>query len=177
MKKVATCLLLAFLINGAAHAQKGRNEVKLLAEGSTTLFDPHLGWGGFVKGYYGLGRSGQLTLTTGLIKFKSEIATGKSNTRTHLIPVLLGYKQHIGLFYIEPQAGLGEMGGRVDWGGDYSRPSATTVYASLGAGVDIKKFEIGVRYQYAKGIDAATAGIWSNRKFELAALHVGYKIF
>ncbi len=170
-------MLLVIMMQGVARAQKGHNEIKVLAEGALTLTDPHFGYGGFLKGYYGIGRSGQITLMTGVSWFSSDAAIGKSKTRTHLIPVMAGYKQHIGLFYIEPQAGIGEMGGRVDWGGDLSRPSVTTFFAGLGAGVDIKRFEIGVRYQYAKGIDAATAGIWSDRKFELAGLHVGYKIF
>lgn len=95
-----------------------------------------------------------------------------------MIPVLLGYKQHIRQFYVEPQAGLGEMGGKINWGtGDYSRPSVTTLYAGAGVGIDIKRFELGLRYQYAKGIDSPEAGIWSNRNFEFLGQHAGYKIF
>ena len=177
MKKLAAVLFLVAVVYNTASAQRGQNEIRLVAEGALAFPEVHAGWGGFVKGYYGIGRSAQLTAMLGMSKFSRNEAVGKDKTITHLIPVLIGWKQHIKMFYVEPQAGLGEMGGKVDWGGDYSRPSVTTVFAGLGAGVDVNRFEIGARYQYSKGIDAPAAGIWSRRKFQFAGIHVGYRIF
>ncbi|MBE7174014.1 MAG: hypothetical protein INR73_25800 [Williamsia sp.] len=178
-------LLFFIVVHSAVQAQKGANEIKVIGEGAFALpmgngwsDDFITGFGLYVKGYYGIGSSGQLTAMVGVSKFKNNASFENSKTNTHMIPVLLGYKQHIKRFYIEPQAGLGEMGGKIDWGvGDYSRPSVTTLYAGLGMGVDVKRFEFGLRYQYAKGIDAPEAGIWSNRSFEFLGAHVGYRIF
>lgn len=183
-RKIAAILFGLIALHGMAVAQKGNNEVKLIAEGAFSIpvangwsDDFVTGLGVYGKGYYGIGGSGQLTLMAGISKFKNSTSFQNSKTNTHMIPVLLGYKQHIKRFYIEPQVGLGELGGKISWGtGDYSRPSVTTLYGGLGVGVDVKRFELGMRYQYAKGIDSPEAGIWSRRSFEFFGLHAGYRI-
>lgn len=184
VKAMAFLFLLVVTCNKVM-AQKGHNEIKVITEGAFTIpvannwsNDLITGFGVYVKGYYGIGGSGQLTAMIGVSKFKNNASFENSKTNTHMIPVLLGYKQHIKWFYLEPQIGLGEMGGRIEWGaGDYSRPSVTTLYAGLGVGADIRRFEVGLRYQYAKGIDSPETGIWSTRSFEYLGVHVGYRIF
>ena len=185
IKRIAAVFFMLIAVHGMAVAQKGANEVKLIAEAAFSIpvangwsDDFVTGLGMYGKGYYGIGRAAQLTLMVGLSKFRNNTSFQNSKTNTHMIPVLLGYKQHIRQFYIEPQAGLGELGGKIFWGtGDYSRPSVTTVFGGLGVGIDVKRLELGLRYQYAKGIDSPEAGIWSRRSFEFLGLHAGYRIF
>lgn len=181
MKKIAAVLLLVIAAHGLAQAQKGQNAVGVVAEGGLSIPDADLGWGGYVKGYYGIGKSAQLTATAGISQFVHNPSTGEVKTTTRLIPVLIGYKQHFSLFhikslYVEPQAGFGELGGKVDFGGDYARPSGGAFFGAIGAGVDIKRFELGARYQFSRETGSPESGLWYNRKFQLAAIHVGYRI-
>lgn len=177
MKKVTAVLLFVMAIHGFAKAQKGHNEVRVVAEGALSVPDADAGWGGYVKGYYGVGKSAQLTVMAGISKFVHNPSAGEVKTITRLIPVLIGYKKHVRSYYIEPQAGIGELGGKVDFGGDYARPSGTAIFGALGAGIDVKRFELGARYQFSRELGSPSAGLWYNRKFQLAALHVGYRIF
>ena len=181
MKKVTAILLLVIAAHGFALAQKGQNGISVVAEGALSIPDTDLGLGGYVKGYYGVGKSGQVTAMTGISKFVHNPSEGEVKTTTRLIPVLIGYKQHFRFFhinklYIEPQAGFGELGGKVDFGGDYARPSGAAFFGAIGAGMDIKRFEIGVRYQFSREIGSPESNLWYNRKFQLAGIHVGYRI-
>jgi hypothetical protein len=167
---VLVMVFLPFVI--AVKAQKGNNNIHLMAEAG--LAEDNAGFGGLAKGLYGVGKQGQLTFTAGVSKFVSGEKTARSNTR--LVSFLLGYRQNLSKFYIEPQAGIGELGGKYNLTGDYSRPSVAAFIWSAAAGIRHRRIDIGLRYVSAKGIEGAEAGTWHDRKFRYACLHFGYAL-
>jgi hypothetical protein len=96
MKHLILYLLITF-ITCAATAQKGNNQLALMAE--TGISRTEMGFGGYLKGLYGVIGSGQLTLTAGVSKFRSESNSEHSATTIRLIPVLAGYKKNFSKFY------------------------------------------------------------------------------
>lgn len=171
-------LLLAAMIlfNFITEAQKGNSQVELIAGLSTPDKTYKTGYGGFMKGLYGVGKSAQLTITAGLSLMSSKNSGEIGATDIRLIPFLLGYKQHIKNFYIEPQAGFGDLGGRVDLGGDWARPSVAAFFGAVGVGYNIKRLDIGIRYQTANGVDGKGAGSWHNKTVNQVGVHIGYYI-
>ena len=90
---------------------------------------------------------------------------------------MAGYKQNIDKFYLEPQIGYGELGGKIDIGGDYARPSVGAFFWAVGAGYNHKRISIGLRFQQAHGAESASAGTWHDKEFHYTAIHLGYKLF
>jgi hypothetical protein len=88
--------------------------------------------------------------------------------------VLAGYKHLLKRFYIEPQAGYGEIGGRVDIGGDYARPSNGAFIWAIGTGYQWKRIDIGIRYQSAVGTVYTSSG--NKRAFGFTGIHIGYHL-
>jgi len=156
---------------------KGGNQLNLEAEATVPIYQTDRDAGGFIKGMYGVARSAQLTLMTGVSGFRSKKTIEQITTNTRLIPVLAGYKQNFHKFYIEPQAGYGELGGKINSGGDYARPSVAAFFWAIGAGYDYNKINIGLRFQQAHGAESASAGIWHSKDFHYTAIHLGYKLF
>ncbi|HKC37346.1 MAG TPA: hypothetical protein VKB95_14820 [Chitinophagaceae bacterium] len=165
--------ILSFDIN----AQKGNTMLSVNGETTIPVFQNDLGFGFFLKGSYGIGKSGQLTLSGGVSKFnsKNSIETGKITTR--LVPLLFGYKQNIRKFFIEPKIGLGELGGKILLNGDYSRPSVAALFGGLGAGYTIKRFNLGINFLTVHGIENNSAGIWYNKNFHYTSIYIGYELF
>jgi hypothetical protein len=165
--------LLCFDIN----AQKGLTALSLNGEASIPVFQNDQGFGFFIKGSYGVGQSGQLTLSAGVSKFnsKNSIETGKITTR--LVPFLFGYKQNIQKFFIEPKIGIGELGGKIVKDGDYARQSAAAMFGGLDAGYMIKRFTFGINFLTAHGIENTSAGTWHNKNFHYTSAFVGYELF
>lgn len=177
MPKLILLSLLLLLIISVANAQKGRNQVNLAFEASVPIYQQDKGFGGFIKGLYGIGKSAQLTLTTGVSGFRSKRSIEQTVTGTRLIPMLAGYKQNLKNFYFEPQIGFGESGGKIDIGGDYGRHSVGAFFWAVGAGYDHKRITIALRFQQAHGTESASAGLWHNKDFHYTAIHLGYKLF
>jgi hypothetical protein len=90
---------------------------------------------------------------------------------------MLGYRLNISKFYIEPQAGIGELGGKYNLTGDYVRPSVAAFIWSAGAGFYHRRFNAGLRYVHSRGIEGMDAGAWHDRKFHYAGIHFGYALF
>jgi hypothetical protein len=169
--------IFSFYIATALFAQKGRSQLNLEVETPVPIYQTERGFGGFIKGMYGLGRSAQLTLMTGISGFRSRRSIEQTITNTRLIPVLAGFKQNFQKFYIEPQAGYGELGGKINIGGDYARPSVGAFFWAIGAGYDHKRINIGLRFQQAQGAESVAAGVWHDKDFHYTAIHLGYKLF
>jgi hypothetical protein len=165
------------LISACSLAQKGNNALSIMVEGGYAgdQYDP--GYGAYVKGLYGVGEHGQLSLMAGISKFRLNNTPGQLMSTTRLVPFLAGYKQHFYNFYIEPQIGYGELGGKQDIGGDYARPSVGAFFWAIGAGVDVKRFELGLRYQGAQATGGSSAGLWNDKIIQFVGLHAGYTIF
>lgn len=180
MKRMFLLLLVAAGLVPLARAQKGANAVKVLAEVGFPLQDFNPGAGGQVKFLYGVGRAGQLGLTAGFTRFtdREPVVGGDFDpTRLTTIPVMVGYRHHIGGLYLEPQAGYGALNGRIDIGGDWARPSVGAFYWSAGAGYELGRLDIGVRYQGAHGAQGSAAGTWHDKTFRFIGLHAGYTLW
>ena len=158
-------------------AQTGFNTLSLNGEATIPIFQNDQGFGFSFKYSTGIDKSGQLTLSAWVSKFnsKNSIETGKITTR--LVPFLFGYKQNIHKFFIEPKIGIGELGGKILKNGDYQRPSIAAMFGGLGAGYTIKRFNLGINFLTAHGIENTSAGIWYNKNFHYTSVFVGYDIF
>lgn len=157
-------------------AQESRMVFSLNAELAVPALQPEWGWGCSVEGYRRINHSGGLTLSAGFSLFSDKDPITKTNTHTRLIPVLLGYRFYKGYWFIQPQAGLGEMGGRIELNGDFSRPSVTSFLGSLQAGRKFSRWQAGFRWLYARGIGRPDAGLWHNREFHYGSLFAGWRL-
>jgi len=176
MSKSIHLLIMTLCFGSLLNAQKGRNQVNLAIEGSVPVFENAGGFGGFIKGMYGVGRSAQLSLMIGVAGFREKNSVDQSTTNIRLVPVLAGYKQNFHKFYIEPQAGYGELAGKVTTD-DFARPSVGAFFWALGAGYDHKRINAGIRFQQAYGSESTSAGIWQGKDFHYTGIHLGYRIF
>lgn len=89
---------------------------------------------------------------------------------------MVGYKQKLEKFYVEPQIGYGEYGGKIKFSGDYARPSVGAFFWAVGAGYDFKRIDIGIRYQSVHGAEGTSAGVWHNKGFHHTGFYIGYTI-
>lgn len=158
-------------------AQKGNKALSINAETSIPAFQNDYGFGLFLKGAYGIGQSGQLTLSAGVSKFHSKKSIEIEDVRTRLVPVLFGYKQNIKKFCIEPKIGFGEFGGKLLEDGDYQRPSVAALFAGLAAGYSFKHINTGINFLTVHGIENSSAGIWHNKNFHYTSIFLGYDLF
>jgi hypothetical protein len=177
MIKQMTFLALFIFIFLHLNAQKGSNGLSINGEITVPVYQNDQGFGFFMKGLYGIGRSAQLTASVGVSKFNNRNSIEDKEVRTRLIPFLLGYKQNMRNFYIEPKIGIGELGGRILTNGDYARPSVAAIFGGLGVGYQIKRINAGISFQTAHGIDNSNAGIWHNQNFHYTSLYLGYDLF
>jgi hypothetical protein len=177
MKKMILAICMLTGASLIAQAQRGNNQVKLTAEAGFPGGAYRTGFGGFVKGLYGVGNSGQLTLMTGLSRFTSGSRNDISATTVRLIPFMAGYRHNINKFYIEPQVGYGELGGRITLNGDYARPSVAAFFWSASAGLNFKRVDAGVRFQRAHGAQGSAAGTWHNNSFQYTGIYLGFNLF
>ncbi|MGH2564089.1 MAG: outer membrane beta-barrel protein [Ginsengibacter sp.] len=160
-----------------AEAQKGNNQVTVIAEGTVPVYQNDQGFGGFIKGLYGIGKSAHLTFTAGVSEFTSKKNVELSKTTTRLIPFMAGYKQNLNKFFVEPQIGFGELGGKIFSDGDYARPSIGALFWAFGAGYNFNRIVIGVRFESVHGVEGSSSGLWHNQNFHYTGIQVGYNIF
>jgi len=172
MKKVlfALCIL---AISSAAYSQKGNNQIGVGVDAGLPLGDfgdsYSFGIGGYVKGLYGIGEAGQITLTTGYTTYsaKKEIkdALGLDKLSANIIPILAGYRHNFSGFYVEPQVGYGSYGSKAKANGNSASSSSGAFTYALGLGFAKSGFDGGVRYQGASKDGSTTS---------LIGIHVGY---
>lgn len=170
-------LLLLIIVCLDVNAQKGFYTLGAAAETTVPFFQDDQGFGFSLKAAYGIGKSGQLILSAGVSKLNSKNSSGTEKITTRLIPVLFGYRQNIKQFFIEPKIGIGELGGKIAVNGDYARPSVAVVFGGLEAGYSIKRFDIGINFLNAKGIENACVGIWYNKNVHYTSIFVNYNLF
>jgi hypothetical protein len=169
-----TFLCILFL---SIQAQKGNHSISIYSEISPPVFQEETGFGFSGKGSLGILRSAQLTISFGASFFHSENADGTGSTTTRVVPLLFGYKQYFRKFFLEPQVGIGELGGRFWIDGDYRVPSVGAFFAGVKAGYHLKRFHFGAGYVYAKGFEGESAGLWYNKTFNYTSLLAGYDLF
>ena len=96
----------------SVNAQKGNNQIGIGAEVDFPMGNLgtayKTGFGGSIKGLYGIGNAGQLSLSAGLSSFKGKSGTIYASQTFNLVPILAGYRHNFkSSFYLEPQAGVG----------------------------------------------------------------------
>ncbi len=176
MKKILLCLLLANSFTLISKAQNRSNEFTINIE--PALGKESFGLGLFGKYGYGVSKSSLITISAGISKFSnSGYKPIEDRVKTTIIPLLVGYKHYFHSFFVEPQIGLGSLSGRIDIGGDFSRPSVAVAIGSISAGYRFNsKFNAGLRFLAAHGIESSNAGYWYNKDFNYYSLFFGYNI-
>jgi hypothetical protein len=170
MRKLMMAFILVALSFAGAHAQTGNNQVGIGAEvGIPTgdfgdAFNP--GFGASVKGLYGVGSAGQVTLTLGYTIFKEKEESGV-NLKASILPIMAGYRHNFSGLYLEPQIGYGSYGLHAKYMGESESESEGGFTWAAGLGYAMNGLDISARYQSGKLEDA-------DSPFSLVGIRIGY---
>jgi hypothetical protein len=172
MKKLLL-LTAIVMVSLLSQAQKGNNQIGIALEVGVPVGDfgdlSKLGVGGLVRGAYGIGTAGHITLTTGYVAFSAkdeyETAVGVDKLNMHIIPIMLGYRHSFNGFFIEPQIGYEIFGAKAEAGGVSASDSEGAFAFGGGIGFEKNGFEVGARVQAGSKDGSTTTYI---------GFHVGY---
>ena len=114
-----------------------------------------IGFGGSVKGLFGIGSAGQITLTSGYMAFGSKNLPDGYKANLSVIPVIAGYRQNFSGFYVEPQAGVGFINEKDKYQGESGTVSATKFTWAAGVGYVLNNIDLGARYQRSEFEDGS----------------------
>ncbi|MBL0882031.1 MAG: hypothetical protein IBJ16_01560 [Chitinophagaceae bacterium] len=176
MNKVCMGLLLLCICSEPVIAQTKKIRLTLLPEVGLVSFDGKSGngWGLYAKASFVTSSTGALTLTTGMGRANLKKLIGSSEEYAiRSIPVLVGYEHAIGNFRIEPQLGLGELGGKYTLSGVVARPSVGSFFSALAVRYQWKPISVGLRAQYQKSIEGKDAGTWYRSRMGFYTIQVG----
>lgn len=176
MKKLWMALLLLCICSETITAQSKKIQLTLLPEAGLVSFDGKSGsgWGLYAKASFVTSSTGALTLTTGMGSAGLRKLVGSSEEYViRSIPVLLGYEHAMGNFRIEPQLGLGELGGKYTLSGVVARPSVASLFSALAVRYQWKPISVGLRAQYQKSIEGNEAGTWYRSIMGFYTIQVG----
>jgi hypothetical protein len=176
MKKLWMALLLLCICSETITAQSKKIQLTLLPEAGLVSFDGKSGsgWGLYAKASFVTSSTGALTLTTGMGSAGLKKLVGSSEEYViRSIPVLLGYEHAMGNFRIEPQLGLGELGGKYTLSGVVARPSVASLFSALAVRYQWKPISVGLRAQYQKSIEGNEAGTWYRSRMGFYTIQVG----
>jgi len=167
MKKLLLLTVIA-LFTLLTHAQKGHNQIGVAFEVGLPMGDfgdaAKTGFGGLVKGMYGIGEAGQITFTTGYSSFKWKNLGSEESGNSWIMPFLMGYRHNFSGFYAEPELGYGLVGSKYNVTGMSSSASAGAFAWGAGIGFAKNGFDAGVRYQ----------GLTKDGTVSVIGLHLGY---
>jgi hypothetical protein len=140
---------LAFiLIANNTKAQKGSNLISMGIETGIPVWRDDAGIGGSIKGLYGIGETGQITLSLHYYKLHTTAGSFDFGTqKTKLLPVLIGYRKNFNQFYLEPQIGYGLFEVNRTEGSNHRTSSRNAMFYAINSGWRFKVFDIGLRYQ------------------------------
>lgn len=176
MKKIWMALLLLCISAETITAQSKKMRLTLLPEAGLVSFDGKSGsgWGLYAKASFVTSSTGAITLTTGIGRASLNKLIGSSEEYAiRSIPVLVGYEHAIGNFRIEPQLGLGELGGKYTLSGVVARPSVGSFFSALGVRYQWKPISVGLRAQYQKSIEGKEVGTWYRSRMGFYTIQVG----
>jgi hypothetical protein len=163
MRKFLIATILGAASFMGANAQTGHNQIGIGPEVAIPLGDFgdgfNTGFGGSVKGMFGIGAAGQVTLTSGYTIFKAKNLPSGVDVKASIIPILLGYRHNFNGFYVEPQAGYGILGSKVSGAGSPYDGSDSDGGFTWAAGIGYamqQGIDIGARYQSTEK-DGSTA--------------------
>lgn len=169
-------LLLLYVCSQTVKAQSKKIRLALFPEAGLVSFDGKSGsgWGLYAKASFVTSSTGAVTLTTGLGRATLKKLIGSSEDYDiRSIPVLVGYEHAIGNFRVEPQLGLGELGGKYTLLGLVGRPSVASLFSALAVRYQWKPISVGLRAQYQKSIEGNEAGIWYRSRMGFYTIQVG----
>ena len=153
MKMGYMVVLAATLFSSVSFAQKGNNQIGAGGDLSFPVgdFGDHFktGFGVYVKGMLGVGKAGQVTLTTGYSGFKERGSWTDYTSTVNIIPLFLGYRHYFNSLFVEPQLGYAMYGSKYvspDDGSWTESDGALNVAACIGYIFD-KQVEVSARYQ------------------------------
>ena len=153
MKRIVLSIAAMIMFSGYCFAQTGNNQVSvgasadfLLGPGYRAAFN--VGFGGNVKGLYGIGDAGQATFTVAYSSFSGKSGTiYYTNQRLSLLPILVGYRYNLpSHFYGEGQVGIGLLDQHAQ---TYSN-NQTNPAAAISVGYVISGFDVSARF-YTEG--------------------------
>ncbi|BFG69163.1 hypothetical protein KACHI17_00440 [Sediminibacterium sp. KACHI17] len=176
MRKGWIVLLLLSICSLTARAQSRKMKLTLFPEAGLVSFDGKSGsgWGLYAKASFVTGPTGALTLTTGMGRATLKKLVGSSEDYSiRSIPVLVGYEHAIGNFRVEPQLGLGELGGKYTLSGVVARPSIASLFSALAVRYEWKAVSVGLRAQYQKSIEGSEVGTWYRSRMGFYTIQVG----
>lgn len=151
MKRTSFVFAFCFLVVAFSHAQTGNNQIGIGAEINVPLGsfgDAYkTGFGGMIKGLYGVGKAGQLTLTTGYSAFKGKSETNLGYSYAgqtfSMIPLLAGYRHHFTGVYVEPQIGATVNGTKAS---GVNVETMTKFAFAVNVGYEINGLDLSLRY-------------------------------
>jgi hypothetical protein len=153
MKRIVLFIAAMIVFSGYCFAQSGNNQVSvggsadfLLGPGYRAAYN--VGFGGGIKGLYGLGEMAQVTLSVAYSSFGGKSGTlYYTNQTLSLLPILAGYRYYLpNHFYAEGQAGIGFL---TQQSPSYTY-TQTNPAAGLSAGVIMDGFDLSARF-YTEG--------------------------
>lgn len=163
MKKGILLSIVFLFFSICAFAQKGNNQVSVGLDVGFPVGDfgesSNVGFGGTVKGMYGVGTAGQMELTLGYLGFSYKNNNSIVKASNNLFPILVGYRHFFDNIYVEPQLGLTvisnklkrsgvDVGGENIGGENYLISTAAFGWA-IGVGYLFDNFDFSIRYQSA----------------------------
>ncbi len=169
-------LLLLCICSQKVTAQSKKIRLTLLPEAGLVSFDGKSGrgWGLYAKASLPTSSTGALTLTTGMGRATLKKLIGSSEDYAiRSIPILVGYEHAMGNFRIEPQLGLGELGGKYTLSGVVARPSVASFFSALAVRYQWKPVSVGLRAQYQKSIEGSEVGTWYRSRMGFYTIEVG----
>ncbi len=156
-----------FLMASSSYAQNGSVQLGVAVESNLLLGSYssayNAGFGGGIKGLYGVGASGQLTLSVDYSSYSSKSGTIFAGQTLSLLPILAGYRYNLSSgFYAEPQAGLATLSTKAS-GFSFSQ---TNFAGAINVGYAKNGFDISVHY-YTEGDVISMFGVRLGYNFSL----------
>ncbi|MGN6293851.1 MAG: outer membrane beta-barrel protein [Chitinophagaceae bacterium] len=171
MKKLFLAITIV-TVSLTASAQKGNNQIGVGVDLGLPTSDfgdaAKFGFGGYLKGLYGIGSAGQITLTSGYTTYSAKdevLGGGIDKMKFGIIPILAGYRHNFDGFYAEPQLGYSIFRTKVESGGMSGSDSQGMFTWAVGLGYAMSGFDAGVRYQ---------SGSKDGTTIAVVGIHIGY---
>lgn len=166
MKKLIFISAFTVLLSTVAFSQTGNSSIGIRAEVGFPIGDfgdgASTGFGGSAIGLFGIGTAGQISIRSGYMKFKYDVAN--IDASWNLIPIMAGYRQNFSGFYIQPEVGVGMLGFKFSGG---ESEHETKFAWAIGAGFARGPLDGGVRYER---VNTNTNDV----SFNFIGVHLGY---
>jgi hypothetical protein len=105
-----------------------------------------IGFGGSARGVFAVGKTGDITLTTGYYNLGWKDLDPEEKGSSYIIPVVLGYRHHFSKIFVEPFAGYGNYGEHYSNNFVDENASVSALAWGGGAGYSNEGIEAGIRY-------------------------------